>query len=173
MSQRNQTQWHDENLQYVPNWVPEGSVVLVIEPHAMWRIFLKAVLTLYKYQVVTAATEQEAEARKQEIDPADLSLVITDIHLNKDLQAQAGIRLFERWTATAPTLPFLLTSNNADDVNLPVIHHEMASFLAKPLIRLDVLEAVAVHLLDAPRQTSQYDRRNEQNDLYIGADAGN
>jgi hypothetical protein len=25
----------------------------------------------------------------------------------------------------------------------------MASFLAKPLIRLDVLEAVAVHLLDA------------------------
>lgn len=149
MSQIDQKQWQNKHPQSCRTWIPERSVVLVIEPHAMWRIFLKAVLNLYQYQVVTAATEQEAEALKQEVAPVDLGLVIADIHLSDDLQARAGVRLFERWTATAPTLPFLLMSDHADDANLPVVRAGTVSFLAKPVIRGEVLEAVARHLAKA------------------------
>jgi len=116
----------------------------------MWRIFLQAVLTLYQYRVVTATTEQEAEAMKQVIDPADLGLVIVDIHLSDDQQAQAGIRLFERWTATVPALPFLFISDNVDDAHLPAIYTGGGNFLAKPHIRQDVLEAVTIHLSNRP-----------------------
>ena len=87
---------------------------------------------------------------KQVIDPADLGLVIVDIHLSDDQQAQAGIRLFERWTATVPALPFLFISDNVDDAHLPAIYTGGGNFLAKPHIRQDVLEAVTIHLSNRP-----------------------
>jgi DNA-binding NtrC family response regulator len=141
--------WQDEISQRCQAWIPERSIVLVIEPHTMWRMFLKALLNLYQYQVVTATTEWEAEAMKREIGLAELGLVITDVHLSDDLQAHAGIKLFKRWTAIAPRLPFLLMSDNANDANLPSIRTERMNFLAKPFIRQDVLEAVILHLSSA------------------------
>ena len=98
---------------------------------------------------MTVATEQEAEAVKSEIASDGLGLVITDIHLSNNRQAQGGVRLFERWTAAAPTLPFLFMSENANDANLPAIRARKASFIAKPVIRREILDAVAVRLLNA------------------------
>jgi DNA-binding NtrC family response regulator len=147
MSQKNHTQSLNNVLKSGRARIPEQSIVLVVEPRTMWRIFLKAVLTLYPYQVVAAATEQEAEAVRQEIGLANLGLVIADVHLSGDFQARGGVGLFERWTAMAPTLPFLLMSDDDNDANLPAIRAGTASFLTKPLIRHDILEAAALHLM--------------------------
>ena len=149
MAQRNQTHSQGETAQPGETWIPEHAIVLVIEPHAVWRIFLQAILSSYRYRVITAASSQEAEAAKQEIDPDDLGLVIADIHLHDSFQAQGGIKLFKRWTLTAPTLPFLLISDNPNDANLPIFRTRKASFLTKPVIRREALEVAAVRLVNS------------------------
>jgi DNA-binding NtrC family response regulator len=116
--------------------------VLIIDDDKDIRDFLSTAFTLYGYQVVTAATVQEAEATRQCPNGAPVGLVIADVHLTNRLEERAGYRLFERWTATAPVLPFLLISGDPDSKALPAIRTGAVPFLAKPFVLAELLHTV-------------------------------
>jgi two-component system cell cycle sensor histidine kinase/response regulator CckA len=116
--------------------------VLILDDDEAIRSLLEEALRLRGYQTVTAATVTEAEAVLRQYGPAGLALVISDIHLSANPQAQEGYALYQRWTAMHPALRFLLMSGNPRSQTLPAIRTGLVRFLAKPFSITELLDAV-------------------------------
>lgn len=116
--------------------------VLILDDDEAIRHLLEEALRLLGYQTVTAATVTEAEAVLQQYGPAGLALVISDVHLSANLQAQEGYALYQRWTAMHPALRFLLMSGDPRSQTLPAIRTGRVRFLAKPFSITELLDAV-------------------------------
>ena len=121
---------------------PDPAIILVIDDDETIRSLLHDTLRLRSYQVMAVGTVQEAEELLRQRGAAALGLVIADIQLTINRQVQEGYRLYERWSATHPTLPFLLISGDPSSQSLPAIQTGAVRFLAKPFTVSDLLEAV-------------------------------
>jgi DNA-binding NtrC family response regulator len=121
---------------------PARTTILVVDDDDTVRGLLQEALDLYGYTVVVAATSQEAEDIIQRLTPAAIGLIIIDIHLTADPQAREGYRLYQRWTAVHPALPFLIISGDPDSKTLPAIATGAVRFLAKPFSLSELLQAV-------------------------------
>ena len=84
---------------------PTAPTILLIEDNVVVRSMLETALAEHGYTVAPAATVQEAEAARQRLGLAGIDLVVADVHLSDNMQAQEGIVLVERWLAMRPTLP--------------------------------------------------------------------
>lgn len=116
--------------------------VLVVDDDEAVRELVENALQLQGYTTVTAATMQAAEEAKQRLDGTNIGLVICDIHLTADPQGHEGYALYQRWTASDPSLPFLLMSGDRQAQNLPAIQAGVVRFLPKPFLIEDLLAAV-------------------------------
>ena len=121
---------------------PGQAIILVIDDDQTVRSLLYDTLRLHGYHVIAVGTVQEAEEVLQQRGAVALGLVIADIQLTPNRQAREGYMLYERWSATHPTLPFLLISGDPSSQALPAIQSGAVRFLAKPFTMRDLLEAV-------------------------------
>jgi DNA-binding NtrC family response regulator len=118
------------------------TTILVIDDDRTIRNLLHEALRLRGYHVTAVGTVPEAEDVLRQLGVAALGLVIADIQLTTRPQAREGYVLYERWSATHPTLPFLLISGDPSSQSLPAIHTGTVRFLAKPFAMSELLEAV-------------------------------
>jgi DNA-binding NtrC family response regulator len=105
------------------------ATILVIDALEGIRESLAEVLRLEGYEVLTAATEAEAEAVHQHVG---LALVITNIRLSRAPQARQGYALLQRWRPLAPHLPFVLISGEPVHQDLPEVRAGAMRLLVKP-----------------------------------------
>jgi ATP-dependent Lon protease len=118
------------------------AIILVIDDDRTIRSLLYEALNLRGYRVIAVGTVQEAENILQQFGAAALGLVITDIQLTTNRQAQEGYMLCQRWRASYPTLPFLLISGDPASQTLPAIRTGAVHFLSKPFTMSELLETV-------------------------------
>jgi DNA-binding NtrC family response regulator len=119
--------------------------VLIVEDEVGVREVLHETLSFGGYQVITAATVQEAESALQSLGVAEINLVITDINLTPVPNAHEGYALYQRWNALYPALRFILISGDPVNRELPDIRSGAVRFLAKPFeidALLDVVREV-------------------------------
>lgn len=116
--------------------------VLVIDDDDAVRDVVENALNVHGYEVVSAATIQEAEDMKQRLGVTAIVLVICDIHLTDDPQLHEGYTLYQQWTTSHPALPFLLMSGDPQATNLPDVQSGAVYFLPKPFAIKRLLEAV-------------------------------
>ena len=117
-------------------------LVLVVDDDEEVRNLIEDALQIHAYEVVATATAQEAEAARQRLGTADIGLVICDINLSANAQAQEGYALYQRWTAAEADLPFLLISGDPQTRTLPAIRTGAVYFLPKPFSINDLVVAV-------------------------------
>ena len=117
------------------------ATILVIDDLEGIRDSLAEVLRLRGYEVLTAATEAEAEAVRQRVGLEGLALVITNIRLTRAPQAREGYALLQRWRPLAPHLPFVLISGEPVHQDLPEVRAGAVRLLVKPF-PLEALLAV-------------------------------
>ena len=120
--------------------------ILLIEDNVVVRNMLEAVLAEHGYTVAIAATVQDAEEARQRLGPAGIDLVVADVHLSDNMQAQEGIVLAERWLAMHPALPFLIISGDPRPFLLPRARAGMLQFLLKPFSIKEFLEILTTLL---------------------------
>jgi DNA-binding NtrC family response regulator len=116
--------------------------ILVIDDDEAIRDLVRHALQLQGYTIEVAASVQAAEEARQHLGDANIGLVICDIHLTTNPQGHEGYDLYQRWTTSAPGLPFLLMSGNVQAQNLPAIRAGAVRFLPKPFLIADLLAAV-------------------------------
>jgi DNA-binding NtrC family response regulator len=116
--------------------------VLIVEDEVGVREVLHETLSFGGYQVITAATVQEAESALQSLGVAEINLVITDINLTPAHNAQDGYALYQCWNALYPALRFILISGDPANRELPDVRSGAVRFLAKPFEIHALLEAV-------------------------------
>ena len=73
------------------------SKVLIIDDDEEIRDILEDTLSFHGYSVVTASTVEEAEAAWQLLGVRAIGLVICDVHLTEDIDAQEGYQLCRYW----------------------------------------------------------------------------
>ena len=122
--------------------MPLLSKVLIVDDDEEIRDILEDTLSLYGYSVVTAATINEAEAAWQTLGFPAIGLVICDVHLTEDEEAQEGYRLCQHWKKRYPPLPFMLISGDLAMKELPAVRAGAAHFVAKPFALPEFLETV-------------------------------
>jgi two-component system nitrogen regulation response regulator GlnG len=120
--------------------------ILVVDDDEAIRSLIHEALGLFGYRVVAVGAWQEAEDLLQRPGPGAISLVITDVHLTADLQAQEGYVFYQRWTARSPTLPFLLISGAPASQALPAVRTGAVYCLSKPF-SIDELRVIVCMLL--------------------------
>jgi DNA-binding NtrC family response regulator len=118
------------------------AIILVIDDDRTIRGLLHEALNLRGYHVIAVGTVQDAEDILQQFGAAALGLVITDIQLTTNRQAQEGYMLCQRWRASYPTLPFLLMSGDPASQTLPAIRTGAVHFLPKPFTMGELLDTV-------------------------------
>jgi two-component system, OmpR family, response regulator len=111
--------------------MPQATILLIEDQEGI-RDSLAAMLRLQGYDVLTAATEAEAEAVRQRVGLGGLALVITNIRLTRAPQAREGYALLQRWHPLAPRLPFLLISGESAYQDLPAVRAGAVRLLVKP-----------------------------------------
>lgn len=116
--------------------------VLVVDDDEEVRNLIEDALQMHAYEVVATATEQEAEEVRRRRSTADIGLVICDINLTVNSQAQEGYALYQRWTTAEASLPFLLISGDPQAISLPAIRTGAVRFLPKPFSINDLITAV-------------------------------
>jgi DNA-binding NtrC family response regulator len=122
--------------------VPIPYPILLVEDDAALRTLLRIALTRYGYQVVTAATAQEADDALRGLGPTAIGLVISDINLTDTWEAREGYTLYQYWTTRHPTLPYLFISADTTHMALPAIRAGVVPFLAKPFSIRALLDTV-------------------------------
>jgi two-component system, OmpR family, response regulator MprA len=120
--------------------------VLIIEDEAGVLAALYDALRFHGYWVITASTVQEAEEVRTHLGLERIALVIADVHLTPNPHEQEGYRLYRRWRAAHPALPFVITSGYPSSRDLPDIRDGVVPFLAKPFA-IDKLLAVIQEIL--------------------------
>jgi DNA-binding NtrC family response regulator len=128
-----------------PYSTPLAATLLIVEDNDMLRQLFELALRQQGYQVSTAASVAEAEAFRQQQGLTRIRLVIADIQLSANPQAQEGYALYEQWSRARPGLPFLLMSGDPGSRALPAIRTGAVQFLAKPFsmhVLLDAIQAL-------------------------------
>ena len=118
------------------------ATVLIVDDEEAVRETLSEALSFHGYQILTAATVQEAEDIKQRLGVGAIQVVVADIHLTPGPQARAGYALAQRWRALHPQLPFILMSGDSSNQDLPDIRSGAVRFLVKPFRIALFLDAV-------------------------------
>lgn len=137
--------WYGTQLaetEHHPHRTPVTTTILIVEDDPMLRRLFEQVLQQQGYQTSTAASMAEAEAFRQQHGLTSIGLVIADIQLSANPQAQEGYVLYEQWSRAQPTLPFLLMSGDPGSRLLPAIRTGAVRFLAKPFPMRALLDAV-------------------------------
>lgn len=122
--------------------IPQASLVLIIDDYAGLRHVLQDFFHRQGYQVVTAASAEEAEKAKQRYGPEAIGIVVVDVYLTPNAYSQEGYVLYEQWSRLHPTLPFILMSGVTHSQYLPAIASGAVSFLAKPFFMESLFEKV-------------------------------
>ena len=110
--------------------------VLVVDDEQPVRETLVELLSIYGYRAITAASAEDAEEARQQLDEG-IHLVIADIHLTPGSQPRAGYALAQRWRAMHPGLPIILISGDPSNQDLPDVQAGAMRFLLKPF-RMEV-----------------------------------
>jgi two-component system, cell cycle sensor histidine kinase and response regulator CckA len=130
----------------VANGAPGSETVLVVEDEPALRQLAARVLEGRGYEVLTAASGQEAMLAAR-THPGRIHLLLTDVVM----PGMGGRELAERLQSEMPTLRVLYTSGYTDD---DIVRHGVserdAAFLAKPFTP-DELAAGVRAALDGPR----------------------
>jgi DNA-binding NtrC family response regulator len=116
--------------------------ILVVDDDPAIRGFISEVLCRFGYHVLAVGQEQEAEEMLQRYGPTGVHLVITDVHLTTRAVAHEGYVLYQRWSASHPTLPFLLISGDIQSLALPAVQEGTVPLLPKPFTMAQLLAAV-------------------------------
>jgi two-component system cell cycle sensor histidine kinase/response regulator CckA len=117
----------------------KGERILLVEDEAVVRKLLAKVLLDQGYSVIEAADGEEALERLPGPGETPLSLVVTDIVMDR----LGGIGLAERLARLRPGLDVLFISGYADDQHkLPMDGPERPFFAAKPFRPVDFLNQV-------------------------------
>jgi two-component system, cell cycle sensor histidine kinase and response regulator CckA len=116
--------------------------ILIVDDEEPVRQALLEALRLQGYNVLTAASVEQAEATKAQLGAQGIQLLIVDVHLWPATQARAGYALAQRWRATHPALPIILISGDPSNEALPEVRDGSLRFLLKPF-RMDALIAMA------------------------------
>jgi DNA-binding NtrC family response regulator len=109
----------------------------VVDDEQPVRETLVELLSIHGYRAITAASVENAEEAKQELDIEGIHLVIADIHLTPGSQVRAGYALAQRWRAMHPRLPIILISGDPSNQDLPDVQAGAMQFLLKPF-RMEV-----------------------------------
>jgi DNA-binding NtrC family response regulator len=112
--------------------MPTRDTMLIVEDMVEVRETLYEGLSFHGYQVIPAATVQEAEEALQRLGVAAIDLVIADINLTRDSSAQEGYALYQRWSVRYPALRFILISGDPLNQELPAIRAGVVRLLVKP-----------------------------------------
>jgi DNA-binding response OmpR family regulator len=116
-----------------------GERILLVEDEAVVRRLLGKILVEQGYQVIEAIDGEDALRRLPRPDDAPLSLVITDIVMDR----MGGIELAESLGHSHPQLDILFISGYSEDVHkLPTSGPERPFFAAKPFRPADFLKQV-------------------------------
>jgi signal transduction histidine kinase len=126
--------------------VPSGCRVLLVEDDPLVRTLVRRILTSYDFEILEAATGDEALALSSETEADALDLLITDTVM----PGVGGIELAERIRARHPTLRTVIMSGYSEaltsgEVTLP----PGTEFVAKPFSPTD-LTAKLESLLATP-----------------------
>jgi DNA-binding response OmpR family regulator len=125
---------------------PAGSrgCVLVIESEKLIRNWLHWVLHSRGYEVVTAATAEEAEHRLYHVGANQFGLVIADVNLKHvpNRVPLAGYQLYQTWKRSFPAMPFLLMSDAPRDRQLADVKEGAVALLVKRFVIAQLMEAV-------------------------------
>lgn len=116
--------------------------VLVVEDEKLIRQWLRWVLHSRGYEVVTAATTQEAEAAIRQLGAWHVDLVIVDTHLRSTSDGMAGYQMYQSWKRAYPMMRFLLMSDAAHDRELVPARDSSVQFLVKRFLIADLMDAV-------------------------------
>jgi DNA-binding NarL/FixJ family response regulator len=122
------------------------ATILIVEDDAGVRETLVEILRPRGYLVHTAATVAEAEAALRQLSAEGVQLVIADIQLTPDARAREGYRLYQRWTAIYPRLPFLLMSGDLNHQDLPAVKAGAVRWLTKPFTPAALLDIIRAAL---------------------------
>jgi DNA-binding NtrC family response regulator len=106
--------------------------ILIIEDDAGVTALIYEVLSCNGYRVITVDSIQEAERALQRFGPAEIHLVISDIHLTPNYDGWEGYALYQRWAVAHPGLPFILISASPQSRELPAVRAQAVRFLEKP-----------------------------------------
>src|SRR5256885_9884844 len=120
-----------------------ASRILVVEDQEPERKALERVLRVARYDVVAAASAEEAlDWRDQPID-----LVISDLRMS----GCSGIELLIHWREARPETPFILATAFGDiDSAVRAMKLGAADYLTKPVDPARLLESVRCVLATAP-----------------------
>ncbi len=118
--------------------------ILVIESEKLICNWLRWVLHCRGYEVLIAATAEEAEAQICRTDADQLHLVIADVHLRQASpdKEMAGYQLYQRWTQAYSNVPFLLITEQTGDQELVDVKEGKVPLLVKRFLIADLMEAV-------------------------------
>lgn len=119
-----------------------STTIVVVDDDAGIRGFMGEALTLAGYRVVAVADRHEAERVLQRLGAASVHLVISDVHLTIELQAQDGYALYQRCAMLYPSVPFLLISGHPSSRALPAVHDGSVQLLPKPFSLNELLAVV-------------------------------
>jgi CheY-like chemotaxis protein/nitrogen-specific signal transduction histidine kinase len=119
--------------------VPKGKkTILVADDEQFLRSVVCALLTSRGYQVVEAASGEEA-IEKFSLDQQSVALVVLDIHMER----LSGWDTLTRLRQAKPSLPAILLSGTATDADLQkATQMGQLEFLAKPFENHDLLRLV-------------------------------
>jgi DNA-binding NtrC family response regulator len=120
--------------------------ILLIDDDEGTCFLLSQTLASRGWKVVTATTVEEAEVASRRLGPDHIGLVIADAHLSSNLDAWEGFEIYTRWTATHPTLPFLLMSGDPRCKTFAAVCNGSVGFLYKPFALRHLLETVEAHI---------------------------
>jgi DNA-binding NtrC family response regulator len=137
-------------------------VILVVDDEKAIRLFLEATLEDRLYEVVTAATGEQALLAAQTKVP---DLVLLDLMLPD----MTGLQVLKRLKTAFPHLPVIMISSHARaDAAVQAIKLDAFDYVAKP-IQLDKLIRVVEQALEVSAAARDRYRRTTQSDLF-GAD---
>ena len=133
------------------------TTLLIVEDDVAVMAALYEVLHDRGYRVITARSTQEAETALQHLGEAAIDLVISDIHLTRRPEICEGYVLYQHWTATYPSVPFILMSAYPGSRDLPDIQARAVCFLEKPFETEALMQCIQDTLAcrarqDQPRQ---------------------
>jgi DNA-binding NtrC family response regulator len=116
--------------------------ILIVDDEEPVRETLAEVLNMQGYDLITAASVEEAEAARTRVGIEGIQLLITDVNLSPAVEVRAGYALAQSWRAMHSNLSIILISGDPSNEDLPEVRAGSLGFLLKPFRMEALLEAV-------------------------------
>ena len=150
--------------------MPTKHRVLVVDDELSMRELLEIVLQGSGYEVVCAASVEEAENRLRE---SECDLVLTDLHMSND--RQAGLRLLAWLGENTPGIPaIMITAHATIETAVEAMRLGATDYIQKPFkgndeIRLRVRRAIAERNLRRENEALRFEQaRHARLDSMVG-----